>query len=116
MKHELTIVSSAGRNLPLPTQHRSVKSIAHKLDTSTKAVLLRYLLVYDIPVVIDNTMAKGAAHLLQVFLYLFIYFLPKLVFNDLPVIELTVVIVVLHIISFSVVAAAFTQLIRTTPV
>lgn len=56
---------SSSRNLPSPTQHRSVKSIAHKLDTSTKAVLLRYLLVYDIPIVIDNTMAKGAAHLLQ---------------------------------------------------
>ncbi|XP_063888327.1 aldose reductase-related protein 2-like isoform X2 [Scylla paramamosain] len=53
------------RNLPVLTQHRSVRSIAHKLDTSPKAVLLRYLLVYDIPVVIDNSMARGAAHLFQ---------------------------------------------------
>ncbi|XP_045106491.1 aldose reductase-related protein 2-like isoform X2 [Portunus trituberculatus] len=53
------------RNLPVLTQHRSVRSIAHKLDTSPKAVLLRYLLVYDIPVVIDNSMARGAAHLIQ---------------------------------------------------
>ncbi|MPC13884.1 Prostaglandin F synthase [Portunus trituberculatus] len=47
------------------TDSRSVRSIAHKLDTSPKAVLLRYLLVYDIPVVIDNSMARGAAHLIQ---------------------------------------------------
>ncbi|XP_045106492.1 uncharacterized protein LOC123501612 isoform X3 [Portunus trituberculatus] len=57
--------TDSSRNLPVLTQHRSVRSIAHKLDTSPKAVLLRYLLVYDIPVVIDNSMARGAAHLIQ---------------------------------------------------
>lgn len=62
----MVILVYSSDNQPLLTQHRTVKSIAHKLDTSTKAVLLRYLLMYNIPVLIDNTMDKSVAHLLQV--------------------------------------------------